>query len=89
MKNSEKNLTNDQINGGKLAPIKPYSKKELKKLFGYGDYRTFNEAIQEISVKINAYHARKRVYSPKEVQIIFEFLGHPLVFDSEKSMREK
>ena len=62
----------------KYAPIRTYYKKELKNLYDMKKYKTFNEAIKPLKDRIDITWNRRRIFSPREVQIIFEFLGRPL-----------
>jgi transposase len=57
----------------KNYPIKAYSKKEMTNMYGIHRF-TFLKWIKKIpEIEIN----RKRLFTPKEVEIIFNHLGPP------------
>jgi transposase len=56
------------------AKIKPKNKKELAALYGVS-VKTFNKWIEPFKDKIGKMQGR--MYTPKQVRVIFDCLGEP------------
>ena len=54
----------------KDTPIKSYSRKELANMYEVSG-RTFSKWIRALNFRY------KRLFTPKEVQEVFDFLGEP------------
>lgn len=60
----------------KKASVKPYTKKELRQLYGISR-ETFNVWIRKIIHLLPHYQSQSRILTPAQVNTIFEEWGAP------------
>ena len=58
------------------TPVKVYSKKELRELYGISR-ETFNKWLQPIKSSLPHYRPTSKILTPAQVKVIFDLLGEP------------
>lgn len=72
----------------KNVPIKVYSKKELRGLYGISR-ETFNKWLRPIKENLPNYQPTSKLLTPAQVKVIFEHLGEPEIEDNKRKTSVK
>ena len=64
------------------APIESYSKDELSKMYQVSA-TTMITWINKFKNKLPDYDGNEKIFTPKQVKIIFENLGEPMIEEKE------
>ncbi len=69
-------MLNPQTNTMQKLPVKVYSKKELRTLYGISR-ETFNVWISKVKYLLPYYSTHVKILTPAQVKVLFEAWGEP------------
>ena len=73
-------MLNSQTNTMQKLPIKVYSKKELRTLYGISR-ETFNVWISKVEYLLPHYNTHSKILTPAQVKALFEAWGEPEILE--------